>query len=479
MRRLLIAIALLIALSQAQAQIVETRDNYRDWGWDDVMVAENEFISLAVVPQAAGRILEYNLGDVPSLWINPDLFGKSYSNHDRVKVDEWRNFGGYRLVPLPITDCSINRQGDKAQRWPPPVVIGDAPYWAAIEENPEGQKEIVVRSGIQNLPVPQYDYQNKAYLLPESIDEQLQYERSLYIEPASSRVLMTHRLTNRGIAPVERGLMFSSQHVSESGPDQKDGENYVAYVPFDDEHLLPDGQPYEIMGDAESRWRYVHRNRRPLDKETPADVEAYYNDGNNWNGEVAPGVFEVEYEYDLMSGFHIVSSQSWLCYVNKTNNTAFVKWFEPYDDALTYEYGINASIFCSGMETGYLETEVLTPIYTLQPGEFFEYKENHGAAKIAATPVLEVNPTGVITDRLTYEGQQISGAYGVFVQGMAELRALDAKGKVKQTIALGAVDPLHAFVLAQGTEISSKARTLQLWVVQADGSEWLLDDLTL
>ena len=155
----------------AQQSTVSVEKNYNNWQWDSVFVAKNKYISIAVVPKAAGRILEYNLGDVPSLWLNPKMFGKSFKPTDLVKKNEWRNFGGYRLVPLPIENCAIDSNGDKTQRWPPPAIIGDSPYDAVITTNAEGYKSIKVTSGIQNLPVPTYNDKTKLFNQPTAIDE--------------------------------------------------------------------------------------------------------------------------------------------------------------------------------------------------------------------------------------------------------------------------------------------------------------------
>lgn len=45
-------------------QTVSVVDIYKNWQWDSVFVAKNKYISLAVVPDAAGRVLEYILGEV-------------------------------------------------------------------------------------------------------------------------------------------------------------------------------------------------------------------------------------------------------------------------------------------------------------------------------------------------------------------------------------------------------------------------------
>lgn len=472
-----------IGVSAQDQQTVFVLNNYNNWNWDSVYVAKNKFISLAIVPDAAGRILEYNLGEVQSLWINPKLMGKSFRNNDEVKMSDWRNFGGYRLVPLPIDNCSVNTDGSnsKTKRWPPPVVIGDNPYKARIIINKQGKQTIEVESGIQELPVPQFNYQKNSYIYPKSIDEKLQYKRSLHIENNSSLVTIKHTLTNVGVSTVKRGIMISSQHVSRSKPELTDGENFVAYVPFDKKYKLPNGDQYEIMGTADSRWQYVNKNRIPLDKNNPKDVEKYYNNGTNWKGEVAPGIYEVEYDYYLMSGFHIISSKSWICYVDKINNTAFAKILEPYDPNLEYEDGINVSVFCSGLETGYLETEVKTPLYTLKPGAHFDYTEIHGAAKIVHSPVLEVNKTGIISEKLNlnHDNNQISGKYGIFIEGIAVLCITESSGKKVEFIVQKEVNPLKAFELNYNLKEKTSISKLEVFVIDANKKYHLLDSSLL
>lgn len=429
------------------AQTISIINNYKDWGWDSVFVARNKFISVAVVPKAAGRILEYDLGETPSLWLNSRLLGKSYKPTDQVKKNEWRNFGGYRLVPLPIDNCAEDLDGIKMKRWPPPAIIGDSPYKADIKKNAEGYQTINVTSGIQDLPVPIYDEKTHRFSHPDKIDESLGYKRSLYIRESSSLVFIKHSLINKGVKTVMRGIMTTSQHVSRSKPDLEDGENFLVFIPFDKKEKLPDGKQFEITTTPEMRWNYINKNRIPLDKTDPEMVAKYFNQGTNWIGEVAPGIFELHYDYYLMSGFHIIAAKPWLCYVNKTKMTAFVKLFEPFNKKLEYEYGINVSVFCSGMETGYIETEVRTPLHKLEPGQSLNYHEIHGAARIANLPVLDVNQAGVITKRLNFDKvtKMINGQYGVFWEGKAILRLVDETGNTKKEIDLGEITPLEAF----------------------------------
>ncbi|MDO7135995.1 hypothetical protein [Algibacter lectus] len=421
-------------------------NNYNNWGWNNVHVVKNKFISVAVVPDAAGRILEFNLAHVPALWVNPKLFGKVFEPSDDVKKEEWRNFGGYRLVPIPVDDCAINSSGEKTRRWPPPAIIGDSPYAVNISTNTKGQQSIHVSSGIQNLPVPIYNYSLKTFSNPEIIEEQLQYNRSLYIEEDKSVVYIKHTLKNKGSYSVERGLKITSQHPTRSNLNLEDGENFLAYLPFSENLKLPNGKQFEITTSPQNRWNFINKNRFPIDKNNQEHLKKYFNTGTNWKGEVAPGVFEMHYDYNLMAGFQMIASKSWICYVNKLENAVFVKIFEHYNKNLNYEYGVNAEIYNSGMETGYLETEIKTPIYHLKPNEHFDYFEIQAAAKIKALPILEVNKTGVITKNISFdeENKMLSGEYGVFIEGEVLIHLKDTSDKLIKEISIEQVSPLKA-----------------------------------
>lgn len=469
-----------VAFSQTN-NTVSIIDNYNNWGWNNVLVAKNKFISVAVVPDAAGRILEYNLGETQSLWINPKLFGKSFAPNDRVKMEEWRNFGGYRLVPIPVANWAINSQGKKTKRWPPPAIIGDSPYVCDITTNSEGTQTIEVCSGIQELPVPLFDNKTNSFIIPQKIEEHLQYKRSLYIEEGKSLVFITHSLVNKGASKIGRGLKITSQHPTRSKPELEDGENFLAYIPIDKKHKLPNGEPFEITVTPKSRWNFINKKRFSLDKNNPDDVKNYFNNGTNWKGEVSPGVFELHYDYNLMGGLRIIASKSWICFVDKLKNTAFVKLFEPYDENANYEYGVNVEVYNSGLETGYLETEVKTPIYELNPDEGFDYYEIQGAAKIESTPILDVNKTGVITQKLhlNNDTKVVSGAYGVFIEGEAILFLKNKSKKIIKKIDLGNVNPLKAFWFKKQFEIYPFVQTIELVIKDKNNKMYLLDAYTI
>ncbi|MBD0402311.1 hypothetical protein [Flammeovirga sp. EKP202] len=479
MKTVLNVLLLLFFCHFSHAQAIKKVDNYKGWKWEETYVLTNEFISLAVVPDAAGRVLEYNLGDIQSLWINPKEFGQKYSNSEKVKMNEWRNFGGYRLVPTPVENCALGKNGDRSKRWPPPVTIGDAPYSITDIKELEDKVGITVKSGEQHLPVPKWIPKDKTFTKPSKVEEAFTYERSLMIEKNSSKVYYIHTLTNVGEETINRGIMTTSQHQSWSDVKLQDGENFVAYIPFSPKYKMKDGEQYHIGVTPESHWRYVNRNRFPLDKNNPEHVEKYYNIGTNWTGEVAPGIFEIHFDYNLMGGFHMISSESWIAYANKLENTVFVKTFEKYNPQLEYDHGVNIAVFNSGMATGYLETEVKTPIYTLKGKETVTFKETHAAAKVLSLPLLSVNETGVITKRLHFDKQtnHITAQYGTFIKGELYLIALNDQEKIIEEMKVKTVSPLKGI----DVDIALEKSFSQLKVVVRDeeGKEYILDSFVV
>ena len=68
-------ILLLLGVTLSRAQVappsLQTVPNYREWGWTSI-VMRNDFITVATVPAIGGRIMQYDLGSLPSVFVNAD-----------------------------------------------------------------------------------------------------------------------------------------------------------------------------------------------------------------------------------------------------------------------------------------------------------------------------------------------------------------------------------------------------------------------
>jgi hypothetical protein len=77
---------------------VQTVSNYNQWKWDTTIVMQNGLITMATVPSIGGRVMQYDLGNLPSIMINSSLLGKTYTPASN---SNWYNFGGYKTWPSP------------------------------------------------------------------------------------------------------------------------------------------------------------------------------------------------------------------------------------------------------------------------------------------------------------------------------------------------------------------------------------------
>jgi len=82
---------------QTPGVTMHTVSNYKQWGWDTTIVMQNELITMATVPAIGARVMQYDLGSLPSLMVNPSLFGKKYTPANGL----YYNFGGYKNWPSP------------------------------------------------------------------------------------------------------------------------------------------------------------------------------------------------------------------------------------------------------------------------------------------------------------------------------------------------------------------------------------------
>ena len=110
-RILPLALCFVATLLHAQTMSVslQTVSNYKQWGWNAI-VMQNDFITIATVPAIGGRVMQYDLGSLPSIFVNQAELGKNYTP---TQNSQWHNFGGYKTWPAPQSQWN-------AGGWPPP-----------------------------------------------------------------------------------------------------------------------------------------------------------------------------------------------------------------------------------------------------------------------------------------------------------------------------------------------------------------------
>ena len=374
----------ILPFNSASAQdslTIDLVDNYNDWGWN-TWVMKNDLITVSTVPAIGARIMQYDLGDHPSLFINEDEFGNTYTPGPSFT---FHNFGGFKNWPAP----------QERWNWPPPPSLDFGAYESTADTSADSVSLVVTS------PVEQW-------LTPD-----LQFSRRTTMYKNTSRVKVEQTIINHADTPQSWSVWDVTQQIT-NHPGETDFENFWAYFPIN-----PDS-------------RYGASGVR--------------TDGNSdaWVGEVAPGIYGVQYSPDsrkIFADSHI----GWISYVDERDGYVYVKTFDIDEEAEYPDQGARVEVWVQNSPY-YLETEVVSPIVELSPdGGNYTFTENWWAAKISAGPVLGVTNAGVVTEFEYQDTDRLIGSFGVFYNGFASLQFLNSAGELITESEGTEVTPLEAY----------------------------------
>ena len=405
-KNLFLLLVLTILTTQLVAQDSPTRvqrvTNYNSWGWE-ALVLENGLITTATVPVIGARIMQYDLGTHSSVFVNSDELGKVYTPRSN---SGWYNYGGYKVWPAPQ-----DRWG-----WPPPPIIDFGEYSGEIVTNSPDSVAIFVAGQTEKWKTPD-----------------LRMERKITVYRGTSRVKVEQTLINEGSQNAEWSVWDVTQCIV-NHPGKRDFENFWVYFPINPES------------------RYGKNGVR---------VSA---SSNAWKGEVAPGVYGVQF---LPEGKKIFADShlGWVAYVDELEGVTYVKTFPIYPDQEYPDEGARVEVWIS-QNPLYLEVEVLSPITKLAAsGGRYTFTEDWWATKLNG-PILFANNVGAIATRLHLDAGsgQLRATYGVFHEGNAQLVFKDAQQNVLGSSESDPVTPQATFELNATVSIPAGTKLIDVQV---------------
>jgi hypothetical protein len=407
----IIATLLGTALLRAQTDSVSLHyiPNYDQWGWNSV-VMQNEFITVAAVPAIGGRIMKYDLGNIPSVYINTSELGKTYTPAQ----NGYHNFGGYKTWPSP--------QYRWPGTWPPPPTLDYGNYSFETDSLMEDSVSVIVASPVEEWICPG-----------------IRFERKATIYPRSTRVKMDQTIINEGAISANWGMWSITQSiVNHSG--QTDYENFWAYFPLNASSIYGASG---IMTDGSS---------------------------NAWKGEIAPGIYGVQFYPTPPYGKKVFAdpNKGWLAYSVVSDTVVFAKTFDVYEGS-HYPDSARVTVYVSNTPA-YMEIEVKFPLIDIGPGERYTYAENWWTAKVRA-PILDVNPIGAIAQRLSYDSTMhtLSAIYGVFHKGNAKVVFKDEAGSVLSEVQQYSVSPFMEVRLDDTLSVPENTKRIEFQVFNPEG----------
>ena len=410
-------------------------------GWNAIYL-RNGLVTIVAVPDIGGRIMAFDLGETPLFFVDPSLAGKLFNpeeNQGDGSLAAWKNYGGDKTWPSP--------QGwDNDDQWhgPPDPVLDTGRYSLT------GMAHSARTASVQMTS-------------PPDMRTGMQITRKVSLHQGSSRVILELTFKNMSDRPRRWSIWDVAQLQAEKTlPDGRLAPETSCMVttPLNPHSKFPEGY-WVMFGDpANPQWG--------VDREQGLVVANYqWEIGKIGSDACAP---------DMQSG--------WIAFSNPIQGIAFAEQFpvfsgEEYpDDGSTVECwtvgkGKVANLDYEQSNIYLMETEVLSPFYSFQPGESHSFRIEWGACRCTG-PVLDVKAGGCTSQKLAMQtkadGVQLSGVFGAFDNGNLLLTWLDRASEACGSILLGHVQPAELIDFNQTFQIPAGATAVELSVVsEVDG----------
>lgn len=418
--------------SSYTVKIEKTR--YRGW---DAYKLTNGIVSLYVTPQIGGRAIQMQLGDQEFFFVNPEFAGKVLPESENNLKSGWANYGGDKVWPAPEGWLSD-------QQWPsiPYYILDGSSFkFAVVKDTPE---EAAVR--VTSPPDPRTG---------------VQFERTFHVYATTTRITVEQVMRNVSRRQIRWGIWHLIQNDAADAHDaSKPNPDLFMYVPLNPHSIFPRGY-YNPYGDVK------HPSYEAIDSGHMLRIHYLYR-----VGKVAA---------DTDAG--------WFAVVNGQKQIGFVESFKHFADG---EYPDHASVeeWNDGPGTVsrgsfdqtlpddpaktpyFMESEVLSPYATLDPGEEYEFTV-HWSPTAVPNPVVDATWAGAISQPLNAEAHgsmvALRGVFGVFTPGAAEATFYSDMGEELSHVSLGDVDPRKVFRLDQTVPLPQGAYRVSVMVRDADG----------
>ena len=389
-------------------------------GWDAIRL-NNGIIDAICVPEIGGRLMQFSLGDYDFLFMNPELLGKRFSYEEHAgdgTILGWKNYGGDKTWPAP--------QGwDNREQW-------------------HGPPDPVLDSGIYSRET---DSRTVTMTSPPDPRTGLRITRRISLASAASRLQLDLSFENVS----ERTIRWSIWDVAQLNCMASDGginDDCFLTIPLDSNRVTP----YSIL----------------------------FGDDNAQYQRLTEDLLAVQYQ-GIVGKIGVHSPAGWVAFANRETGFVLCMQFPYFPDAEYPDKG--ATVECWTESPGapspipirspgcILEAEVLSPLYTLCPGESASHQVTWSAARCPG-PIVAVTDVGCVHQPLRVSRQEnglrIGGAFGCFNAGRARLDIVDGDENPLHQIDLGEVSPLQALNLDVHAPRYDDAHSVHLTILNAD-----------
>lgn len=371
-------------------------------GWQ-AQELRNEHVSLVLVPQLGGRLMQVTFDGHPYLFVNPAYRGKY--------IPPAKAHGGW-----------INYGGDKV--WPMPEGTGDEHHWVlastAIDDLPakfevlqQGSRCAVRLTGVADTITG------------------MQLIRTVEMDADSPEIRFAASMRNATLHPIQWSIQSVTQYdLADSHDAATWNRKFWAFTPLNPQSAYPDG--FHVRSGL-------------------ADDPAF---------QTSDGMFRLHWGY-FSNEVWLDSTAGWLAVVDAAAEFGMVEQFhvDPHGEypgkatTIFYKNGPSVSFDEAGVASigkhsaatapFYMEAEINSPVVALQPGESYTFHTAWHPLHIRGAPLL-VADAGVVTRALTvltHNGEwRLEAEYTPFHSGSLQATVYSRAGQVLRTETIGTAE---------------------------------------
>jgi hypothetical protein len=407
-------------------------------GWKAVQIS-NPWITLAIVPQLGGRLMQVTFGDHDYLFVNEELKGQYFPPDVSAAQKRWFNYGGDKI-------------------WPMPEGSNDEQHWPGAVGEP-------LDAGIYELQVLSQNATCAVRLVgpPDPFIGQ-QYIRDISIG-TDSPVISFHA--------VMKNISGHPQAWSEQSVSQ--------YNTADSQNP---GQPNpDLWGVTPANPQSVYLNSYHV-RTGSASTSAY---------SVRDGLFRV-HSMNAGGEVWVDSPGEWLAVVDGSSKYTMVERFR-YQQGADYPGKATVIFYTTEPQSGsrrapapapqspsqpsrpavfYMEAEINSPIVRLDPGESYAMDTQWLPTRMGSE-LKSVTYAGAVGRSLTAvstpSGLTLEGSFGVFFAGQLEVRFYDGRGSRRGTARIQDVSPPTLVTLQQTVQAPADTARVSLHLIDRRGAD--------
>ena len=397
-------------------------------GWKAIQIS-NPWVTLQIVPQLGGRLMEVTFGGHEYLFVNDQLKGQQFTPEVSAAQQRWFNYGGDKIWPMP-------EGTNDEQHWPGAVgaALDAGSYTAQILSQ---DTTCAVR-----LVGPPDPFIGQQYIRDISIG-------------ADSPVISFHAVMKNTSGYPQT---WSEQSVSQ-------------YNTADPQNP---GQPHPDF------WGFTPANPHSL------YLNAYHVRTGNASTDgysVRNGLFAV-HTIDASGEVWVDSPDEWLAVVDGATKYTMVERFR-FQRTAEYPGKATVIFYTTGSPRRaptpqasrplfYMEAELNSPLVRLDPGDTYAMETQWFPTRMDSD-LKAVTYAGAVGQPLSAVsapgGVALAGGFGVFFAGHLEARFYDKEGARLGARPLGSVTPTELVALQRTTQTPADTARVSLHLIDRLGTD--------